>query len=286
MHAKVSIGVPTYNGISHIRECLECLRSQTFKDFDVVICDNASNDGTTDVCAEFALRDARFKHIRSDHTISAGANFLKALEASEGSYFMWRADDDLSEPDYLRNLVKALDDTPTAALAVGPTIRINKKYVKSETVFPVSPPVSAEAVERVSETLLGCRPTWFYGLWRREAIVQAYRLSAQYPYLWALDHLIMLPAILNNATVLVPGSSFVQRITREPTYHLAPSEKLKARRLYKALAYKILDAGNWSPADRKKLNAAVSQHLELRVAPLVRTYRYAAKQKIRSWLRA
>jgi glycosyltransferase involved in cell wall biosynthesis len=55
---KVSIGMPVYNGEKLMRETLDSLRAQTFTDFELIICDNASEDSTEEICREYAARRA------------------------------------------------------------------------------------------------------------------------------------------------------------------------------------------------------------------------------------
>ena len=73
--ARVGIGVPVYNGGTMLAQSLECLRTQSFEDIDVVIGDNASDDQTADVCADFAARDSRFRHIRRPENLGSLRNF-------------------------------------------------------------------------------------------------------------------------------------------------------------------------------------------------------------------
>jgi len=61
----VSIGMPVYNGEKYIREALDSLLAQTFADFELVISDNASTDGTEAICRNYAEQDARIKYFDS-----------------------------------------------------------------------------------------------------------------------------------------------------------------------------------------------------------------------------
>jgi glycosyltransferase involved in cell wall biosynthesis len=93
---RVAIAMPVYNGGYLLGESLECLRTQTYRDFEVRIFDNGSTDETSDVANGFAERDSRFKVFRSETTIPMGPNFIRSAEQTDCDYFAWRADDDLT----------------------------------------------------------------------------------------------------------------------------------------------------------------------------------------------
>lgn len=92
---QVSIGMPVYNGEKFIREALDSLLAQTFTDFELIISDNASTDGTEAICREYAARDPRIRYVRQSENRGAIANFQFVLDEAVGEYFMWAAADDV-----------------------------------------------------------------------------------------------------------------------------------------------------------------------------------------------
>ncbi|EDY83277.1 glycosyl transferase, group 2 family protein [Verrucomicrobiia bacterium DG1235] len=114
---RVSIGMPVYNGEKYITRAIESILSQTFEDFELIICDNASTDSTREICDDYAKRDERIRYFRNNKNIGAGPNFNKAVEYARGTYFKWAAHDDLCAPDFLRLCVENLDKDPDAVLA-------------------------------------------------------------------------------------------------------------------------------------------------------------------------
>jgi glycosyltransferase involved in cell wall biosynthesis len=98
---KVSIGMPVYNGELYIREALDSLLAQTFTNFELIISDNASTDGTEAICNEYATSDARIRYVR--HSVNRGAivNFQFVLDEAIGEYFMWAAADDIFFTNHL-----------------------------------------------------------------------------------------------------------------------------------------------------------------------------------------
>lgn len=106
---KVSIGMPVFNGEPFIREALDSLLAQTFTDFELIISDNGSTDGTEAICREYAACDARIRYVRQTGNCGVLFNFQFVLDAARGEYFMWMACDDIvSSNDYLAILVDAI----------------------------------------------------------------------------------------------------------------------------------------------------------------------------------
>jgi glycosyltransferase involved in cell wall biosynthesis len=279
--ARVGIGVPTYNGVDFIAECLACLQNQTFEDFEVFISDNGSTDGTSDICADFARIDKRFRHLRFDQTIAGGLNFSRARDMTSSPYFMWRADDDLAEASYLEGLVSGLDRTPDAMLAVAPILRIIQKPKYRETLFELPKVTSSNRVGRVRELLLGCHPSWFYGLWRRDFAVRDWDFVVrEYKDLWASDHLAMLPAILSEKVFLSHGGKFIQRIQRPANYHLPPDRLLIARRAYKQIADQMVVKQDLSASELRYMRQTIHMHMERRVAPRWKNIRRAWRKRV------
>lgn len=117
---KVSIGMPVYNGERYIREALDSLLAQTHADFELIISDNASTDGTEAVCRGYAARDPRIRYVRQSENRGAMANFRFVLDEAAGEYFMWAAADDRWDAWWLDALLKRLD--PGVAVAFGSTV--------------------------------------------------------------------------------------------------------------------------------------------------------------------
>jgi O-antigen biosynthesis protein len=116
-HKKIIIGVPVYNEKQFIRATLDSLAAQTYKDFLVLIADNASDDGSSDICREFAANDKRFLYYRQQTNIGASKNFQFIYENTDSPYLMWLGAHDLIAPEYLEQQLKILDNDPGIALA-------------------------------------------------------------------------------------------------------------------------------------------------------------------------
>lgn len=112
----VSIGLPVYNGENYVKNAIESILNQTFKDFELIICDNASTDGTEAICREYAAKDDRIIYHRNEKNIGAGPNFNLTFEMASGKYFKWSAHDDICKPEYLEECVKVLEKDESVVL--------------------------------------------------------------------------------------------------------------------------------------------------------------------------
>lgn len=114
---RVSIGVAVYNGERFLPQTLDSLLAQTYRGFELIICDNCSADRTEQICRSYAERDARVRYHRNSTNIGAPRNFNLAFSLSRGEYFKWAGADDLCAPEMIERCVALLDQRPEAVLA-------------------------------------------------------------------------------------------------------------------------------------------------------------------------
>ena len=117
---RVTVGVPTYNRPDMIGRALASLARQTFRDFTVIVSDNAGvNQSTIDAvhAVEAQLPEITLIGQPVNRGMVANLEFLLGIAATD--YFMWLADDDEITPDYLAELVALLDSNPNHVAAMG-----------------------------------------------------------------------------------------------------------------------------------------------------------------------
>lgn len=106
----ISVIVPVYNVRDHVAACLDSLRAQTFTDFEAIVVDDGSTDGSGDVAAAVMAGDARFRLVRRDNGgLSAARN--TGLAQAGGRYVCFVDSDDRVTPDYLQRLHDTIEET-------------------------------------------------------------------------------------------------------------------------------------------------------------------------------
>jgi hypothetical protein len=113
----VTIGLPVYNGKNYLGPALESLLAQTFGDWELILSDNGSTDGTEAICREFAARDRRIRYLREPTNRGAAWNFNRVFRLNRSPLFRWAAHDDLCSPELLERCLAALRANPRAVLA-------------------------------------------------------------------------------------------------------------------------------------------------------------------------
>ena len=109
---KLSVGLPIYNSEKYLAEAIEALLGQTYADFELIISDNASTDGTPDICHHYESLDSRVRYFRQPRNIGLAPNHNFVADQARGEYFKWAAGDDLYGRDLLARCVAALDEYP------------------------------------------------------------------------------------------------------------------------------------------------------------------------------
>lgn len=115
----VSIGVPTYNRLESLKLTVESLLRQTHPHLEIVISDNASTDGTEAWAEALALEHESVTYLRSPVNVGPTENFERARSATNGPWFMWLADDDWIDDDYIATCLAHLRADPKRALVAG-----------------------------------------------------------------------------------------------------------------------------------------------------------------------
>lgn len=114
---RVTIGLPVYNGAATLEASMASLLAQTFGDFELVVSDNASTDGTEALVRAVAARDSRVRYVRQARNIGANGNYSYVARVARGEFLKWASASDWCAPTFLERCVAALDANPDAVVA-------------------------------------------------------------------------------------------------------------------------------------------------------------------------
>lgn len=101
----ISVIIPAYNSAKTIRQCVQTVLNQTFKDWELIIIDDGSKDGTFDICKSFV--DSRIRVFHQENGGVSSARNL-GLKIAQGDYIAFIDSDDFIEADYLQHLSQGL----------------------------------------------------------------------------------------------------------------------------------------------------------------------------------
>jgi|SRR5579871_14995 len=168
----LSIGLPVRNGMPYLARSLGSILQQSYADFELVVCDNASTDETEEVVRQAARDDSRIRYLRSDNDLGASANFNRCVAETSGALFSWAASDDLFLPRYLERCVEQLSCRPEHAMCVPGVQFIDEEGRSEDSLSQPEALASPDVRARLGSYL--DRRSWHmvYGLVRRDDLLK------------------------------------------------------------------------------------------------------------------
>jgi glycosyltransferase involved in cell wall biosynthesis len=181
--------------------------AQTFTDFELVISNNDSTDGTEAICKEYVEKDSRIKYVKQQVNIGAINNFNFLLEHARGIYFVWLCHDDYFDAFFLEVITRYLDEHSDVALCFSDSIDVKDGVI-------LKTKINDDVRENVDWTI--ARPlffTWkhrlvlaFYGIYRLN-IMQTKGIYLQPGFngiIYGVEHSILPRVALQGRIVALP----------------------------------------------------------------------------------
>ncbi|HDL48800.1 MAG TPA: glycosyltransferase family 2 protein [Actinobacteria bacterium] len=122
---KLSVGMPVFNGEAFLAQAIDSILAQTFSEFELIISDNGSTDGTEQICRHYARIDDRVAYFRQSSNLGAAANYNFVFHKATGRYFKWASHDDLIAPTMLEQCVGVLDSDFEDVILAYPKTRLD-----------------------------------------------------------------------------------------------------------------------------------------------------------------
>lgn len=123
----VSIITITFNRAKYVGEAVESVISQTFRDFEMIVVDDASTDDTPTIVAEYQKKDARIRYLKNETNLNIPRSRNRGLKEAKGKYIAVLDSDDVwADPEKLKKQVDFLENNPGYALIGGGAIVIDE----------------------------------------------------------------------------------------------------------------------------------------------------------------
>jgi glycosyltransferase involved in cell wall biosynthesis len=220
----LSIGLPVYNGERYLREAIDGVLAQTFGDFELIVVDNASTDGTETICREYAAADPRICYVRNATNLGSLPNFNLTFAHARGRYFKWAADDDVVQPEFVGRCLERLEREPDVVLCHSHTRIIDERGAAvGDYTYPSGHARSVHPGTRFGDVLAEDR--WCFELFgvMRVATLRTTSLLAGYV---GSDRGLLAELALRGRFAIVPDYLFFSRdhprraVRRFPAHHL------------------------------------------------------------------
>jgi len=165
---RLTIGLPVYNGEKYVAESLEALLGQTFADFELIISDNASTDGTGDICRRYVKQDSRIRYFRQPRNIGIAPNVNFIIGQAKGELYKEASHDDLYASNLLESCIEALDENPDVVLAHSWTAKVDDSGGLTEAYEYPLKTAAPQAPERFRSMLFDSGGDDDYGVMRMD----------------------------------------------------------------------------------------------------------------------
>jgi glycosyltransferase involved in cell wall biosynthesis len=214
-----------FNGERYLDQALASLVAQTFRDFELIVADNASTDGTAALVQRYAAADPRVRYVGNAVNIGGARNHNRVVELAAGEYFSWAAYDDWRAPEHLERCVAVLDREADVVVAYTGIMEVDA----TGRPLGMRPPVGGADAGRPSErfrhlTRLDYRMDPMYGVIRLATLRQT-ALHGLYP---DADRVLLTELALRGRFGRVPEPLFFRRSHDAQPVRLYPSRQARA----------------------------------------------------------
>ena len=204
----VTVGTPVFNGESYLARALDSILAQDYPHIELVISDNASTDGTEEICRSYASQDERIRYFRHEFNHGGAWNHRFVVAEAKGTFFRYHAHDDDCLPSLISRCAAILEARSDVVMCYSGTLMIDEK----DRVFAVYDDDLRAMSDRPHERLRSLVNRLFYcnvnyGLVRTD-IMRATRGHGAYV---RADHVQLAELALRGKLYSIPEPLFKRR---------------------------------------------------------------------------
>jgi len=211
--------MPVYNEERYLPETLDSILEQDFRNFELVISDNGSNDNTRNICRQYASGDRRIRYLRSEENYGSIWNFNRVVQLSTGRYFVWASGHDIWLPGFLSRCFEILEDSPDVVICASNAAVIDSNQRILLAIDDLIDTRLLNPARRFKELVLwsfGYR-TMIYGLMRTDAL----RATRLYRRTYGADLVLLAELSLLGPFLQFPERLFLIRASRPSEVSIA-----------------------------------------------------------------
>jgi len=184
---RLTVALPVYNGEAFLAASIEAVLGQTYTDYELIISNNASTDGTDEICRHYARLDNRIRYVVQPRNLGAAGNHNATVAMARTELFKWASADDLYGRELLEVCIGLLDAHPEAVLAhtwtaaIDAEDRVIQAYPYPLSTSSPSPAMRLRSLLRDHDGLPGAiRADDQYGVVRTAALRRIKPLNSYY----------------------------------------------------------------------------------------------------------
>ena len=215
----LTIGMPVYNGERFIARALTSLIAQDFRDWQLVVADNCSTDGTCAVVEAICRQDARIRLVRHETNLGAVGNFLYLAEQADTPFFMWAAHDDEWSNNYISACLSQLNAHPDIGFASGTVVNTDAEGRPVRAHGSFAPFAVADRHQRISHFIRAReadgKANMIYSVFRTPLIQTVCRIPHIFEG-WGADMVFVAAALARMQYRQAPQATLLKRIVNDP----------------------------------------------------------------------
>jgi glycosyltransferase involved in cell wall biosynthesis len=226
----VSIGMPVYNEEKFIEEAIVSILNQDYKNFELIISDNASTDKTKQICLIYSEKDSRIRLYSQATTTDSTTNFNYVASLAKGDFFMWASGHDTRDPTFISRCIATFEKSNSIVLCYSDSHWIDSAGKKIGIETTDIETVGLSKIERIKKVFWNLGYAYpIYGVFRKET----------------LDTVLPYQQILGPDIVLLNELSAIGEFARlpEPLFNIR----------------KLSDFGDWHLYFQKSLNIQMNR---------------------------
>jgi glycosyltransferase involved in cell wall biosynthesis len=178
---KVTVFIPVYNAEKYLKECLDSILTQTFTDFELLLIDDGSTDGSAAIIA--GISDSRIRYVKNEKNLGIARTRNRGLELARGEYIAFIDSDDISVPQRLEKQVAFMDANPQVGICGGWVQELYPDGTLIKGELRQYPAGDAE----IREMMYWNCPLWNPSVIMRKAVIDAHGIRHNTEFISASD---------------------------------------------------------------------------------------------------